>query len=105
MQGATYQEKCRELGLESLEERSNSQGMALVHKFLTEKTGTGLFQRAVAELNTRPRQAAGEYGLRVQYARTDPRKFSFTMRTVEPWNRLPEKIKTATNREAFKSRL
>jgi hypothetical protein len=82
-----------------------SYSLALVHKFLTEKTGTGLFQSAAAELNTRIRQAAGEYGLTVQYARTDPSKFSFTMRTVEPWNRLPEEIKTATNREAFKSRL
>jgi hypothetical protein len=27
------------------------------------------------------------------------------MRTVEPWNRLPEEIKTAMNREAFESRL
>jgi hypothetical protein len=27
------------------------------------------------------------------------------MRTVEPWDKLPEEIKTATNREAFKSRL
>jgi hypothetical protein len=59
LQGATYQEKCRELGLESLEERRNSQDMALVHKFLTEKMGTDLFQRAAAELNTRTRQAAG----------------------------------------------
>jgi hypothetical protein len=105
LQGATYQEKLRELGLESLEERRNSQDMALVHKFLTEKTGTDLFQRAAAELNTRTRQTAGEHGLRVQYARTDPRKFSFTMRTVEPWNRLPEEIKTAKDREAFRSRL
>jgi hypothetical protein len=99
--GATYKEKCRELGLKSLEVRRNSQDMALVHKFLTEKTGTDLFQRAASKLNTRTRQAAGEYGLGVKYARTDPRKFSFTMRTVEPWNRLPEEIKNCNKQRGF----
>jgi hypothetical protein len=35
LQGTTYLEKCKELGLKSLEERRNGLDMALVHKFLT----------------------------------------------------------------------
>jgi hypothetical protein len=103
LQGTTYLEKCRELSLKSLEERRNSQDMALVHKFQKEKTGTDLFQRTAAKLNTRKRQAAGEDGLRVQYARTDSIKFSFTMRTVEPWNKLAEEIKTAQTERLLKA--
>ncbi len=79
--------------------------MALVHKFLTEDTGTELFQRMTTERRSRTRQAAGEHGLSVQYARTDPRKHSFAIRMVGPWNRLPEDIKNSASSELFKSRL
>jgi hypothetical protein len=64
--------------------------------------GTGA-QRTVTDQRATTRQAAGEHGQGVQYARTDPRKYSFAMRSVEPWNRLPEEIKTATNSEVFRS--
>jgi hypothetical protein len=50
--------------------------MALVHKFLTEQTGTDLFRLTSAQNRARTRQAAGEHGLSVQYAWTDPRKYS-----------------------------
>ncbi len=55
----------------------------------------------------RTRQAAGGHGLTVQYARTDPRKYrySFAVRTVESWNKLPERVKTAETGESFKRRL
>jgi hypothetical protein len=45
--------------------------MALVHKLLTENTGTGLFQITASQQRVRTRQAAGEHGLSVQFARTD----------------------------------
>jgi hypothetical protein len=105
LKGNTYLEKCAELGLKSLEERRKDQDMNLVYKFLTERTGTDMFRRTVTDQRATTRQAAGEHGLGVQYARTDPRKYSFAMRSVEPWNRLPEEIKTATNSEVFRSRL
>jgi hypothetical protein len=41
----------------------------------------------------------------MQFARTDPRKHSFAIRTVEPWNKLPESIKNTKSGEAFKNRL
>ncbi len=79
--------------------------MALVHKLLTENTGTGLFQRTASQQRVRTMQAAGEHGLSVQLARTDPRKHSFAIRTMEPWNKLPESIKNTKSGEAFKNRL
>jgi hypothetical protein len=105
LQGTTYPDKCKELGLETLEERRDRLDMALVHKLLTENTGTGLFQRTASQQRARTRQAAGEHGLSVQFARTDPRKHSFAIRTVEPWNKLPESIKNTKSGEAFKNRL
>jgi hypothetical protein len=105
LKGSTYEEKCEELGLETLEERRGGQDMALVHKFLTEQTGTELFRLTAAQNRARTRQAAGEHGLSVQFARTDPRKYSFAVRTVENWNKLPEEVKTSRNGEEFKNKM
>ncbi len=104
LKGANYLEKCAELGLETLEKRRNDQDqdLALVYKFVTKNDGQSLFNR---QEGARTRQAAGGHGMTVQYARTDPRKYSFAVRTVESWNRLPESIKTAETGESFKRRL
>jgi hypothetical protein len=51
------------------------------------------------------RQAAGGHGLSVQYARTDPRKYSFAVRTVEKWNSPPDDVKSVPNGEVFRSRI
>jgi hypothetical protein len=57
--------------------------MALVHKFLTEQTGTDLFRLTAAQDRARTRQATGEHGLSVKFSRTDPRKYLFAIRTVD----------------------
>jgi len=105
LKGETYQEKCAELGLETLEKRREKQDMSLVYKFMTEKSGSDMFRHLAAQDGIRTRQAAGEHGLGIQYARTDPRKYSFAVRTVEKWNNLPEDIKTSQNGEVFKQKL
>jgi hypothetical protein len=53
------------------------------------------------------RQAAAAHGLAlaVKYARTDTRKYSFSVRVVDPWNHLPDTVKTAPTKEAFKREL
>jgi hypothetical protein len=101
LKGTTYLEKCAELGLETLEKRRADQDLALVYKFVRTEGQTLFTQQSGA----RTRQAAGGHGLTVQYARTDPRKHSFTVRTVEPWNRLPESVRAAETGESFKRRL
>ena len=102
LKGSNYLEKCAELGLETLEKRRADQDMALVYRFLTKREGQRLFNQ---QSEARTRQAAGGHGLTVQYARTDPRKYSFAVRTVESWNRLPESVKSAETSESFKRRL
>jgi hypothetical protein len=102
LKGSNYLEKCAELGLETLEKRRADQDMALVYRFLTKGEGQKLFNQ---QSEARTRQAAGGHGLTVQYARTDPRKYSFAVRTVESWNRLPDSVKSAETSESFKRRL
>jgi hypothetical protein len=67
----------------------------LVQKFLTEKSGTDIIRQIAKNGRAGTRQALGGHGLSVQYARTEPRKYSFAVRTVEKWNNLPDDIKSA----------
>jgi hypothetical protein len=53
----------------------------------------------------RTRRMAGVKGLVSQYARTDIRKHSFAVRTVENRNSLPDSIKAEVRQETFKQRL
>jgi ribonuclease P/MRP protein subunit RPP40 len=101
LKGSTYLEKCAELGLETLKRRAD-QDMALVYRFVNKREGQTLFNQ---QSEVRTRQAAGGHGLTVQYARTDPRKYSFAVRTIESWNRLPESVRSAETGESFKRRL
>ncbi len=75
----TYREKCEELGLQPLVERRDRQDMALVHKFLTEKSGTDMFRQIAATV-------------------------SFAVRTVEKWNNLPNDVKCAQKCEGLQDR-
>ncbi len=73
--------------------------MALVTKFQMDDSGNELFRRLASQEITRTRQAAGGHGLAVQFARTDPRKYSFSVRAVEKWNKLPvpDEVRAAPN--------
>ncbi len=54
----------------------------------------------------RTRQATGaKKNLVSTFARTDQRKFSFSVRTADRWNRLPDEIKQAANQKEFRKRL
>jgi hypothetical protein len=101
-----YRERCQELGLETLEERRNKQDLALVHKLVREgQEAPMLVPIPEADNRMRTRRAAAAHGLAAQYARTDVRKFSFPVRVVESWNRLPDNVKTTTSKDAFKRML
>ncbi len=104
LKGRTYEERCAELGLESLQERRISQDMALVHKYMAKQDRT-LFIRSVGNGGARTRTTAGVDGLAVQFARTDVRKNSFPVRAREQWNSLPNSLRAERQPESFKKRL
>jgi hypothetical protein len=58
-----------------------------------------------ADNRVRTRRAAAAHGLAAQYARTDIRKYSFPVRVVESWDRLPDQVKTTTSKDVFKRML
>ncbi len=92
------------MGLESLQERRERQDMALVHKYMATQN-QNLFTRPGGNGGARTRTAAGVDGLAVQFARTDVRKNSITVQTVEQWNSLPNSIRAEKRPESFKKRL
>jgi hypothetical protein len=63
-----------------------------------------MFRQIAANGRAGTRQDAGGHRLSVQYVRTDPRKYSFAMRTVEKRNNLPDNIKSAPKGEVFRNR-
>ena len=105
LKGKTYNEKLTELGMSTLESRRHDQDMNLVYKLLSGDSGSEMFTLVGTEERTRTRQTAGTLNLVGQFARTDQRKFSFAVRTVDKWNHLPDDVKQAQSQQAFKSRL
>ncbi len=75
----------------------------MVHKY-TSKDSQSLFTTANNNAGARNQRMAGVKGLGSQYARTDIRKHSFAVRTVENCNSLPDSIKAAVRQETFKQR-
>ncbi len=62
LKGSDYEERCAELGLETLEERRQSQDMALVHKMMNNGQGTSMFEFARNDDNgVRTRRAAATW--------------------------------------------
>jgi hypothetical protein len=50
-------------------------------------------------------RAAGQRRLVKQFARTDTRKNSFAVRTVDSWNELPESVRAGEKLQHFKRKL
>ncbi len=68
--------------------------MIRVHTYMDQQKESEFFVKTVHE-RARTRQTAGGHGLAIQYVRTDIRKYSFAVRSVENWNKLPEKVRAA----------
>jgi hypothetical protein len=100
-----YEDRCKELGLETLEVRRWQQDMTQVYKILR---GIGnieeRFFTRIGERNAvRTRMAAGVDNLVQKPARTDLRKNCFSSRVIGSWNGLPDNVKLAANVLAFKN--
>jgi hypothetical protein len=103
--GKGYEERCAELGLETLETRRIKQDMSLVHKLISNGGGEVLFTATGRHDEVRTRQAAAANGLATPFARTDIRKYSLAVRTVKHWNSLPEGARTANSQQSFEESL
>ena len=103
----TYEEKLGELGLTTLEERRHQQDILQVFKIVRGFDDVDVSQMFEMTGETVPgrmtRQTADPHNIRVQRCRLDVRKYFFSHRVVEPWNRLPPSLKGARSVHGFKS--
>jgi hypothetical protein len=104
LKGNTYEEKCTELGLETLKSRRDQQEMALAYKYVMSDR-QDLFTLASTNRGARTKRAAGERCLVKQFARTGTRKNSFAVGTVDSWNELPESVRAEEKLPHFKRKL
>jgi Reverse transcriptase (RNA-dependent DNA polymerase)/Endonuclease-reverse transcriptase len=103
LKGKSYEEKCKELGIETLAKRRKVQDMAQTYKLMH-----GIDRVSRVELFShvpegRTRLAADPLNLRAGQTRTDVRKHFFTQRIISEWNSIPSNNKNSANVHAFKS--
>jgi hypothetical protein len=101
-----YEDRCREIGIDTLEMRRWQQDMTQVYKILKGVGNideTRFFTRIGERNAVRTRMAAGVDNLVPKRARTDLRKNCFSSRVIGSWNGLPDNVKSASNVLAFKN--
>jgi Reverse transcriptase (RNA-dependent DNA polymerase) len=99
----TYEAQCKELGLETLEERRKVQDLAQAHKMIRGKEKLQRIPLFNHVDGGRTRQDADELNIKQDQARLEVRKNFFTQRIVKEWNAVPREIKRAATVTGFKS--
>jgi ribonuclease P/MRP protein subunit RPP40 len=84
LKAVTYEEKLKELGLTTLEERRHQADMTQVYKILTKKDMVKS-ETWFLSVNNVERSTADPLNLRIQPARLEMRRNFFTNRVVEDW--------------------
>ena len=104
--GRTYEEKCKELGLDTLEERRLNQDMLQTYKICNGKDRIHpdlLFDRVGHNPGRETRFTADPQNILLKRARLEIRKNSFAIRVAENWNSLSNITKVSLTTKAFKS--
>jgi hypothetical protein len=104
LKGESYEDKCKELKIETLRERRKINDMAQAYKLTSGRDRVDrvrLFNYVPAG---RTRMAADPLNIRPEFTRTDVRKNFFSQRIVTEWNKIPNEIKTSSNVQIFKER-
>ena len=109
LKGRNYQEKLKELGLQTLETRRRRFDLIQTFKILKgfycvwiAVYGLKLFGN---EASRQTRQSAYHLNLVRRKTRTDVRSNFFSNRVIEPWNRLPTELKESKTVNSFKDGL
>jgi hypothetical protein len=98
LEGKTYEDKLRELGLLTLEERRHQADMCMVLKIMHEESGLGpgiRFEKAETARGGRVTRSATEpLNIKVRAGHIEVTMNFFTMRVIEDWNRILAAVKT-----------
>ena len=106
LQSKEYEDRLKELCLQSLEERRIRYDMIQVFKLMHNYDDVDrrqFFQTAEEESVRVTRQSSDALNILTTRCRTEVRRNFFTNRVAEKWNKLPEYIKRARNIKIFKS--
>ncbi len=99
----SYEERLRELKLQSLEKRRIRNGLVLIHKIMFHQINLEASQ--LFKFSRRPGLRRSSLRLLQQTGRTRRRRNSFACRVVKCWNRLPLAEASVQNQLAFKRQL
>ena len=106
MKGRSYEEKCRELGIETLEERRKKQDLFEAFKIMKgpePNNAKRILQRQETRNVAVTRNSTEPWNILVQRSRLDIRKYGFTGRTTDAWNKLPSELKAIETLPKFKN--
>ena len=108
LKGRNYQEKLKELGLQTLETRRRRFDLIQTSKILKgfDCVDSSIWFETVGnEASRQTRQSAYHLNLVRRKTRTDVRSNFFSNRVIEPWNRLPTELKESKTVNSFKDGL
>ena len=104
LKGRTYEEKCKEIGLETLEERRKDMDMIQTYKIIAkvDKVDKKTWFKMAAENGERVTRATSDKSrIEAKRVKTEARGHFFSQRVVNSWNRLPAATRDAKKREKF----
>jgi hypothetical protein len=104
----TYENKLKEVGLDTLVTRREKIDLTQVWKILhgfDNLDESIFFSRLRHNTDRTTRAASSEFNLMRTHCNLDVRRHFFSNRIIESWNSLPESIKAAPTINSFKSRL
>ena len=101
----TYEDRLKELGLTTLEERRHQADMAQTYKIVKGKdmVSKETWFKSVTETGRATCSAADPLNLRPQQSRLEIRRQFFSQRVVEGWNVIPADLKQSVNVKSFKN--
>ena len=106
LQSKTYEERLRELGMETLEQRRLDQDLIQTYKILKgvhHVDKSTWFQQAPVEGNQRTRATEGGHNVVRVNSPLEIRRNFFSQRVAERWNSLPRTAKKAKSVREFKN--
>ena len=105
LKGRTYDEKLKEVGIQSLEDRRIRSDAVQTWKILTrydDVDETTWYTRCNEHATRDTRQSSNLLNLRHRPFKYDYRKYSFGIRTTRQWNSLPDSIRESATLRQFK---
>ena len=107
LKASTYEEKLKELGLQTLEARRERSDLIQTYKIVhgLDDVGKSLLFQHVAETSERiTGQSADILNLKPRNSKLEPRRNCFSNRVLNSWNKLPQDVKSTKNINVFKNK-